>query len=77
MTPPPRREVQPPLFDDLPLQITFYPEGEAPTTVTYAAAPSCRRCADTGFVAYWDGSALAGEGCPDCTGGPEPAPPAE
>lgn len=28
----------------------------------------CKRCNNSGFVAYWDGSALAGEGCPDCTG---------
>lgn len=28
--------------------------------------PKCRRCCDTGFVSYWDGSAQAGESCPDC-----------
>ncbi len=32
----------------------------------------CRTCGDTGFVAYWDGSAYAGEGCPDCSSGPTP-----
>lgn len=26
----------------------------------------CRTCQGSGFVAYWDGSAYAGEGCPDC-----------
>ena len=26
----------------------------------------CQTCQDTGFVAYWDGSNYAGEGCPDC-----------
>ena len=33
----------------------------------------CRRCAGSGMVAYWDGSALAGEMCPDCDSEAPPA----
>lgn len=40
---------------------------QPPGVVTDAKRPEkCRTCNGSGFVAYWDGSAYAGEGCPDC-----------
>ena len=30
------------------------------------ARPTCKTCQGSGMVAYWDGSAYAGEMCPDC-----------
>jgi hypothetical protein len=40
MTPPPRREVQPPLFDDLPTEITFITPSSA-VTVKYMPYCTC------------------------------------